>query len=114
MMKVVRPLGQVYRVKEGLKQNPKEMNMEGSKESDIEWPEGKRVTHVKLSVPSFIPFTGVTSGDRAVLTQYFMALDAFAFRKKYIKFLLEPTLSHNASIIYYMRFTCQQDFSLII
>lgn len=36
-MKVVRPLGQV--VKEGLKQNPKEMNIEGSKESDMELAE---------------------------------------------------------------------------
>lgn len=61
---------------------------------------GRRVTHVKLSVPSFIPFTGVTSGDRAVLTQYFLALDDFAIRKKNTKLLLELVLSHNASIIY--------------
>lgn len=41
----MRPLVKIYKVKEGLKQNSKETNIEGSKESDMEWPE-ERGSHI--------------------------------------------------------------------
>lgn len=79
----MRPLGKV------LKQNLEETNIEGSKKSNMEWPEVKR-SHM-VSCQHLV--SGLLTGMPNVVTGFYMPLQPEKNE------LLEPTLSHNVSII---------------